>query len=289
MPRPYNRHVICADLHCHSTASDGTLAPAELAARAKAAGVNLWALTDHDDISGQSQAKQAAAACGLPFLCGVEISVSFADVTVHIVGLGIDPENPELLAGLAHTRSGRERRAQAMAQGLAHVGISGAYQGALQYVGNPSLISRTHFARFLVAQGHCQDTSEVFRRYLTPGKPGYVPHEWATLGQAVQWITHAGGVAVVAHPGRYPFSPTAEYALFSEFKQHGGQAVEVITSAHSSADAARYADLALEFNLLASTGSDFHSPTESRCDLGSMPPLPGQVTPVWEALQHRVH
>jgi predicted metal-dependent phosphoesterase TrpH len=189
---------------------------------------------------------------------------------------------------LANTRGGREARARDMAAGLAQVGIEGAFEGALPYVGNPELISRTHFARFLVERGHCADTSEVFRRYLTEGKPGFVPHRWAGLGDAVRWITAAGGIAVIAHPARYKFTPTGEYALFSEFKAHGGGGVEVITGSHSAGEALKYAATALEFELLASRGSDFHSPTESRVDLGTLPNLPGGLTPVWQALADRV-
>jgi predicted metal-dependent phosphoesterase TrpH len=176
-----------------------------------------------------------------------------------------------------------------MAAGLAQVGIPGAYEGARVYVSNPELISRTHFARFLVEQGHCADTSEVFRRFLTAGKPGYVPHRWARLGDAIGWITRAGGIAVIAHPARYTrFTPTQEYALFSEFIAHGGRGVEVVTGSHSAADSLKYAVMALEFDLLASRGSDFHSPTESRTDLGTLPDLPGRLTPVWQALADRV-
>jgi hypothetical protein len=176
-----------------------------------------------------------------------------------------------------------------MAEGLARVGIAGAFEGALRYVGNPDLISRTHFARFLVESGVCPDTHSVFRRYLTTGNPGYVPHQWAELADAVRWITGAGGVAVIAHPGRYSrFSATVEYALFTEFVGHGGRGVEVITGSHSEAERLRYADMALEFGLLASRGSDFHSPEESRTDLGALPELPGRLMPVWQALAHRI-
>jgi 3',5'-nucleoside bisphosphate phosphatase len=282
-------HLINADLHSHSHVSDGTLAPAELAARAAAGGVELWALTDHDELGGQAEAREAALDLGMQYLAGTEISVSFADETVHIVGLGLDPANQDLQAGLAATRGGRRERAEQMAAGLAQVGIHGAFEGALRYVGNPDLISRTHFARYLVDSGVCPDTHSVFRRYLTPGNPGYVPHRWAKLGDAVRWITGAGGLAVIAHPGRYSrFSPSAEYALFSEFIAHGGRGVEVMTGSHSEAERIRYADTALEFGLLASRGSDFHSPEESRTDLGSLPDLPGRLTPVWTALESRI-
>ena len=278
-----------ADLHCHSVVSDGTLTPEALAARAKANGVGLWALTDHDEIGGQHRAIAAAHAQGMDYLTGVEISVTFADTTVHIVGLGFDPDDGRLAQGLAATRGGRGARAKDMAEQLAQAGIPGAYEGALQFVGNPALISRTHFARFLVETGVCKDTPEVFRRFLTEGKPGYVPHRWATLGDAVRWITQAGGMAVIAHPARYKFSANEEYALFSEFKHHGGRGVEVVTGSHTAAEYATYAEMAQEFGLAASRGSDFHSPDESHTDLGTLPPLPASLTPVWELLQDRVH
>ena len=277
-----------ADLHCHSTVSDGTLAPEALAARAKANGVELWALTDHDEIGGQQRAAAAAKKLGLPWLSGVEISVSFIDVTVHIVGLGFDADDAALAAGLAATRGGRRERALEMAASLAKVGILGAFEGALKYVGNPDLISRTHFARHLVETRVCADTSEVFRKYLTEGKPGYVPHRWATLGDAVRWIVDAGGLAVIAHPARYRFTANEEHALFTEFKAHGGRGVEVVTGSHSSAEAARYADAAAEYGMPASRGSDFHIPEESHTDLGTLPTLPATLTPVWEALAGRV-
>ncbi|WP_428419685.1 3',5'-nucleoside bisphosphate phosphatase [Methylibium sp.] len=280
--------ILNADLHCHSNVSDGTLEPAALAARAKANGVELWALTDHDELGGQQRARDAARALGLPYLTGTEISVSFAGSTVHIVGLGFDVDDAPLAAGLSLTRGGREQRAREMAAALARVGIAGAYEGALQYVGNPELISRTHFARYLVEAGVCPDTNSVFRKYLTEGKPGYVPHRWAGLGDAVHWIAQAGGTAVIAHPGRYKFTPTEEYALFSEFVAHGGRGVEVVTGSHTVAEYEKYADMAVEFGLLASRGSDFHAPEESRTDLGALPWLPGRLTPVWEAIAERV-
>ena len=282
-------HLLNADLHCHSNISDGTLTPEALAARAQAGGVELWAMTDHDEISGQRRAHDAALKLGMAYLSGTEISVSFAGETVHIVGLGFDVNDAALIAGLASTRAGRLERAREMAAGLAKVGIHGAFEGAQHYVGNPELVSRTHFARWLVETGVCTHTHEVFHRYLTPGKPGYVPHSWATLGDAVRWITRAGGVAVIAHPARYRFSANEEWALFTDFIAHGGQAVEVMTGSHSLAEQVRYADTAIEYGLAASRGSDFHSPGESRTELGSLPDLPGRLTPVWELLTPRIH
>lgn len=268
--------------------SDGTLRPEELAVRARDNGVDLWALTDHDEVGGQHRAMVAALAIGLPYLTGAEVSVTFADKTVHIVGLGFDFESETLVDGLAETRGGRERRAQDIGDQLAKAGIAGAYEGALRYVGNPDLISRTHFARYLVEAGVCGDTSEVFRHYLVEGKPGFIAHRWARLADAVRWINEAGGVAVIAHPGRYGFTPNEEYALFSEFKAHGGVGVEVVTGSHAEHEFSIYADMAREFDLLASRGSDFHSPTESRIDLGKLPAPSLRVQPIWDALAHRI-
>ena len=280
--------ILNADLHCHSVVSDGTLTPEVLAERAKTNGVELWALTDHDEIGGQHRAAAAARAQGLKYLTGTEISVTFANETVHIVGLGFDADNVDMVQGLKATRGGRTERAIQMSDGLAKVGIKGAYEGALKFVGNPELISRTHFARFLVESGVCSETNEVFRKYLTEGKPGYVPHRWASLKDAVSWITGASGVAVIAHPARYRFTPNEEYALFTEFKAHGGRGVEVVTGSHSAAEYVKYAETAKEFGLAASRGSDFHSPEESRTDLGTLPFLPGELTPVWELLADRI-
>lgn len=280
--------LLNADLHSHSNVSDGTLTPEALAQRAAEAGVELWALTDHDEVSGLARARETALDLGLQFLTGCEISVSFINETVHIVGLGFDADNEALVSGLRATRAGRVERAREMAAGLARAGIPGAFEGALRHVGNPELISRTHFARYIVEQGRCAHTHEVFQRYLTEGKPGYVPHRWATLRDAVHWITGAGGVAVIAHPGRYKLTANEEWALFTEFMGHGGRGVEVVTGSHTQAEQVRYADAAIEYGLAASRGSDFHSPRESRLELGALPDLPGRLTPVWSLLHERI-
>ena len=280
--------ILNADLHCHSVVSDGTLTPEALAERASAKGVELWALTDHDEIGGQARAASAAKACGMRYLTGVEISVTFLHQTVHIVGLGFDADNENLQKGLRATRGGRSQRAKDMAKDLERVGIKNAFEGALQYAGNPDLVSRTHFARHLVETGVCKETNEVFRKYLTEGKPGYVEHRWASLKDAVGWITGAGGMAVIAHPARYRFTANEEFALFTEFKGHGGRGVEVVTGSHSAAEYNTYADAAKDYGLAASRGSDFHSPLESHTELGTLPYLPGSLTPVWELLAARV-
>jgi predicted metal-dependent phosphoesterase TrpH len=273
--------MLNVDLHCHSNVSDGVLSPAAVAQYAHKAGVDVWGLTDHDEVGGIAAARKAAAGVGMQFIPGVEISITWANQTVHIVGLRIDETNPVLIQGLGDTRSGRDGRAREMAAQLARAGIPDAYEGALKFVGNPDLMSRTHFARFLVDSGVCASIPEVFRKYLTEGKPGYVPHRWATLGQAVGWIKAAGGIAVIAHPGRYKFSAVAEGALFDEFKQLGGAAIEVVTGSHTPDQYPVYAELARRYGFLASRGTDFHAPGESRADFALLPPLPSGITPVW--------
>jgi len=252
-----------------------------VAAHARQAGVDAWALTDHDEVKGVAAAREAALALGMHFISGVEISITWAGQTVHIVGLRVDETNQALVQGLAATRSGRDARGREMAAQLAAAGIAGAYEGALKYVGNPDLMSRTHFARFLVECGACANIPEVFRKYLVEGKPGFVPHRWATLEQAMGWIHAAGGVAVIAHPGRYKFSSTAQGVLFDEFKQRGGGAIEVVTGSHTPDQYGPYAELAKRYGFLASRGTDFHAPGESRVDFSMLPPLPASVKPVW--------
>ncbi|WP_087722929.1 3',5'-nucleoside bisphosphate phosphatase [Pandoraea sp. PE-S2T-3] len=274
-----------ADLHCHSKVSDGTLSPSEVAQVAADAGVDLWALTDHDEIGGQREARAAAEALGMRYVSGVEISITWANRTVHIVGLNIDPENAALVAGLAATRGGRADRAKLMSEQLAVAGIPDAYEGALRFVGNPDLISRTHFARYLVEIGKCVSVSDVFSRYLAEGRPGYVPHRWATLQDSVKWIVGAGGIAVVAHPGRYKFTPLEFGALFDQFRELGGEGIEVVTGSHTPDQYREYAEVARQYGFLASRGSDFHGPTESRALLGKLPPLPDDLVPVWSRWQ----
>ena len=270
-----------ADLHCHSVVSDGTLTPEQLAERAYANGVRLWALTDHDELGGQERAQLAASALGMDYLPGVEISVSWMGQTIHIVGLGIDASHVGILEGLRRTREGRGNRAKQMAEQLLKAGIPGAYEGALHFAGNQELISRTHFARFLVEQGICKDTDQVFKRYLVEDKPGYVPHLWATLDDAVAWIKEAGGAAVIAHPGRYKLSAMQMDELYKHFKEIGGMAIEVITGSHSPNQYQTYGKIAQHYGFLASRGSDFHDPEESYIDLGTLPHLPDHLTPVW--------
>lgn len=271
-----------ADLHCHSTVSDGLLAPADIVARAAANGVDLLALTDHDEIGGLDVAMAAAASAGMRLVTGTEISVSWGDdQTVHIVGLNFDHRHPDLVAGLARVRGGRDARAGRMAVELAKVGIDGAYEGALKYAGNPALISRSHFARYIVERGFAPDVKTVFDHWLAKDKPGYVSHPWAELSEAIGWIRAAGGIAVIAHPGRYRLTGAERRQLYSAFKDLGGEGIEVVSGSHGGDEVREFAGIAREFGFLASRASDFHGPGESWTDLGRMAQLPPDLKPVW--------
>lgn len=269
------------DLHCHSTASDGMLAPAEVVARAHANGVTTLALTDHDGLSGLPEAQAAAEVLGLTLVPGTEISVEWNDHSVHIVGLQIDPQNPVIVAGLDGIRLGRANRAEKIAHELEKVGFQGILGRTMTYVGNPELVSRAHFARALVDMGACREVKQVFDHYLTPGKPGYVEHPWPTLAEALGWIRQAGGVAVIAHPGRYRMSNKALGKLFEAFRDLGGEAIEVASGSHTPEQIAHFGRQARHYAFLGSQGSDFHGPGESYVDLGRGLPLPDGVVPVW--------
>ena len=269
------------DLHCHSTASDGLLKPEELVARAAANGVEILALTDHDGVSGLAEARARAESEGVRFVDGVEISVTWEGSTVHIVGLQIDPQDPVLRSGLESVREGRAVRAEKMGEALAAEGIPGSLAGAKTYAENPDLISRSHFARHLVKTGRAPNVRSVFQHYLVKGKPGFVPHEWASLGDAVNWIRASGGIAVVAHPGRYKFAKPELHAFLAEFRDRGGEGIEVVTGSHSPEQFVEFARISREFGLRASRGSDYHGKGESKADLGALPQLPGDLKPVW--------
>jgi len=270
------------DLHCHSTHSDGLLTPAAVVARAAERGVDVLALTDHDELSGLAEARDAARNAGVTLICGSELSVTWDGITVHIVALGIDPANATLSEALSGIRSGRSTRARRIGDALADAGIQGAYEGAMRYVTSERLVSRTHFARYLVEAGHAREMKDVFARYLTPGKPGHVAHHWATLSQAVGWIHAAGGQAVIAHPGRYPVGARELRRLLTEFRDIGGDAIEVVSPSHTRAQYAEFATHARILGLRASCGSDWHGPGESAMELGALPDLPAGVVPVWQ-------
>ena len=272
------------DLHCHSTYSDGLLSPTAIVQRAASRGVDVLALTDHDEVAGIAEARAAAAECGITLVPACEISVSWGDdTTIHVVALQIDPAHGPLREGLARIRAGRDTRARRIGEALAKAGIPGAFEGAMRYVTSEHLISRSHFARFLVEQGRASEVREVFKRYLVPGKPGYVPHAWAQMSDALGWIAGAGGTAVLAHPGRYRLSPGELRRMIREFRDAGGRGIEILSSAHTAAQVAEFSGIARVFGLLGSAGSDYHGPGESLLDLGDLPPLPAGVTPVWAA------
>lgn len=275
--------MLNVDLHCHSTSSDGLLPSAEVARRAAENGVDMLALTDHDELGGLAAARSVADELGIYFVNGVEISIEWGGLQIHILGLGFDAEDKALNAGLASIRSGRIDRARRMSAELEKIGIHGCFDGAMRHAENPNLIGRSHFARYLVESGVCKDMRSVFESYIVPGRPGYVDHRWATLKDSVNWITGAGGVAAVAHPGRYKLSRLELRRFLDEFKSLGGQAIEVVSGSHSLENVTYFSRLAREYGFMASRGSDFHGPGESLVDLGRLAPLPQGLTPVWEA------
>ncbi len=268
------------DLHSHSSASDGTLPPAELVRLAAEAGVEVLALTDHDTTDGVAEACRAASERAIELVPGVEISVTWSAQTVHIVGLNVDPGNARLQAGLQTLRRFRDWRAEEIGRRLEKSGVPDAYPGALAH-SNGVLVSRTHFARLLVERGIVEDERKVFKHYLVQGKPGYVPGEWAELEDAIGWIHAAGGQAVVAHPARYTMTRSKRLRLFGEFRELGGEALEVVSGSHSRDDCAVMAKHASDLGLLASAGSDFHSPDNPWIALGRLPMLPAACRPVW--------
>ncbi len=269
------------DLHCHSTVSDGLLSPEELVAHAARSGVKVLALTDHDDISGLKAAREAAPGHGIQFVNGVEISVTWKRRTLHIVGLKIDSENMALRSSLDKVRAGRDERAQEMAAGLASVGIEGAYEGA-KAIANQSILTRSHFAQFLVQNGHVKDVKSVFKKYLVKGKPGFVDHQWMSLEEAVSLIRASGGSAVVAHPGRYDLGTINMLLLMHEFRSYGGAAIEVVTGSHTPPQYQQFAKMAHRFSLKSSIGSDYHGPGLSYMSMGCVPELPAGCVPVWD-------
>lgn len=272
------------DLHTHSTASDGSLSPTDLVTRAKAQGVTHLALTDHDGTEGLEEAAVAAERLGISLIPGVEVSVSWHGATVHIVGLQLDQQNEALQNGLRSLRDYRRTRARKIAERLDKAGIPGALEGAGKYA-SETMLGRVHFARFLVEKGHASDMKEVFNRFLVKNKPGYVSGHWATLADAVGWIREAGGQAVIAHPARYKMTNSKRRRLLAEFKSLGGEAIEVSSGNQHPEEVRVMAKLAVEFDLLASCGSDFHSPDNNWIELGKMTTMPPFVTPIWTQWQ----
>jgi predicted metal-dependent phosphoesterase TrpH len=268
------------DLHCHSTVSDGLFSPPDLVAYAEKRGVKVLALTDHDDMGGLQAAREAALEHGIQFINGVEISVTWKRRTLHIVGLKIDANNVALKTALDKVRIGRDERAQEMGDDLARAGIHGAYEGA-KALAAQSIITRTHFARFLVENGHAKDTKSVFKKYLVKGKPGFKEHEWMSLEAAVSLINAAGGSAVIAHPGRYDLGTINMLLLMHEFRSLGGAAIEVVTGSHAPPQYQQFAKIAHKFSLKSSLGSDYHGSGISYMEMGCIPDLPEICVPVW--------
>ena len=275
------------DLHSHSTLSDGTLSPEALVRRAHAQGVDVLALTDHDVTDGLAEAAATAAELGLRLVPGVEISVTWSGVTFHILGLNIDPAHTGLQAGLSKLRAIRTARGEEIARRLEKHGIEGALVGAQAFASGP-ILSRTHFARFLVEAGHAKDMRKVFKKFLTHNRPGYVSGEWATLEEAVEWIRAAGGQAVIAHPARYRISASRLRQFIEAFKACGGEGIEVVSGSHSAGEAAGMAQYAKRYELLASCGSDYHGPEQSWQELGKPMALPVGCVPIWTAWGNEV-
>ena len=276
------------DLHCHSTISDGLYSPEELVAYAHAQGVKVLALTDHDDMGGLSRARRAAEQHGMQFINGVEISVTWKKRTLHIVGLKVNPDYEPLKAALDAVKQGRLDRAKLMAEGLEKVGIEGSFEGAQAMAGN-SIMTRSHFARFLVEAGYVKDVKTVFKKYLVKGKPGFVEHEWMTLEEAVTLIKDSGGVAVIAHPGRYDLGRTNMPLLMHQFRMCGGEAIEVVTGSHTPPQYTQFAKIAHQFSLKSSLGSDFHGPGMSYMAMGRIAELPANCIPVWQDWEEAKH
>jgi predicted metal-dependent phosphoesterase TrpH len=269
------------DLHSHTTASDGMLAPEALVERAVAMGVDVLAITDHDTLAGVAAAGQAIIRQSLPLtlIPGVEISTLWQNHEIHIVGLGVDAAHPAMTALLAAQREKRLERAMIIAQRLEHAGIPGAWEGARAFAGE-GVITRGHFARYLVSIGKADNLAAVFKKYLSKGNPGYTPSRWCTIEEAVDAVRQAGGQTVVAHPGRYQLSAKWLKRLLDHFVAAGGDGMEVASCQQSPQDRILLAGYARERQLLGSQGSDFHMPC-AWIELGRKLWLPGGVEPIW--------
>lgn len=274
------------DLHSHSTASDGTLSPAALVARAAEHGVSHLALTDHDTVAGLAPARAAAVQAGVALIPGVEISASWEGRSLHIVGLGVDATQPDLVAGLKSVQALREARALRMDESLRRRRIEGVLVEARALAGDGQ-VTRTHFARVLMERGYGASMDRVFRHFLRRGKPGYVRPEWPAMAEAIEWINAAGGLAVLAHPFGYGLTRAWLRRICAAFVDAGGRAVEVSTGTATANTVASAAALARRFNLAASQGSDFHDPAVPWIELGRMQPLPVDLEPVWQLLPAR--
>ena len=270
------------DLHTHSNCSDGSLTPGDLVERARASGVDVLALTDHDTVAGLDEAQRAADGAGIRLVPGVELSASWRAQAIHVLGLWIDPCAPPLLERLASQAERRRARMHRMCAALGRAGLPGAQlQAAVE--AQPGLPTRAHLAAALVAGGHAARADDAFRKYLGKGKAAHVKVEWPALGEVVAWIRECGGVACLAHPARYALSAGARRQLLTDFAAAGGTALEVVTGANGAAHVEASAMLAVKFGLCGSSGSDFHNPQQIWNPLGRLAKLPDGVIPVWRA------
>ena len=270
------------DLHCHSTASDGLLSPADVVCRAQQQGVTALALTDHDTTAGLAEAEACAKQAGIKLIPGIELSTNWQNQCLHIVGLGINPDYLPLANATVNLQNTRLERAEKIAEKLAKKNIPGALEGVLKVAGE-GMITRSHFAEFLVSQHHVSTPQEAFDRYLGKGKSAYVSTTWADLVQGISWINESGGVAVLAHPLRYQLSAKWMKRLLGAFKEAGGAGIEVITGRTNPEEIKRVAHYATSFELAGSTGSDFHAP-DQWVELGRLAALPNSIKPIWELL-----
>ncbi len=270
------------DLHTHSNCSDGALTPAELVARAAAAGVEVLALTDHDTVAGLTEADHSAGVHGLRLVPGVEISASWRAQAIHVLGLWIDPASAELRSVLEMQAERRRARMRKICARLEKLGLPGPLLLAAVEA-HPGLPTRAHLANAMVAGGHVSRADEAFRRYLGAGKPANVAAEWPALDVVVGWIRAAGGVAALAHPARYALSAGARRQMLADFVAAGGGALEVVTGANGAQHVEGVAALAVKYGLMGSVGSDFHDPQLTWNPLGRSLKLPDCVTPVWRS------
>jgi hypothetical protein len=270
------------DLHTHSNCSDGALTPAELVARAAAAGVEVLALTDHDTVAGLEEAEHSAGVHGLRLVPGVEISASWRAQAIHVLGLWIDPASAELRSVLKMQAERRRARMRKICARLEKLGLPGPLLLAAVEA-HPGLPTRAHLANAMVAGGHVSRADEAFRRYLGAGKPANVAAEWPALDVVVGWIRAAGGVAALAHPARYALSAGARRQMVADFVAAGGAALEVVTGANGAQHVEGVAALAVKYGLMGSVGSDFHDPQLTWNPLGRSLKLPDCVTPVWRS------
>ncbi|MEL6117541.1 PHP domain-containing protein [Photobacterium sp. SP02] len=270
------------DLHSHTTASDGRLTPAELVKRATDFRVDVLAITDHDTVAGLELAQQAIDAqnLALKLVKGIEISTVWNNFDIHIVGLNIDPAHADIVSLIAQQAERRTARAVLMGERLAKSQIDGAYEGARALAGDATL-TRAHFARWLVEQGHAKTMQAVFKKFLTRGNTGYVPPNWCSIAEAVQAIHAAGGQAVLAHPGRYDMTAKWLKRLLTDFVAATGDAIEVAQPQQAQNERRTLAEYAEQFGLLSSQGSDFHYPSPWT-ELGRNLWLPKASVPVWQ-------